>query len=156
MANETPANFLNDLRKLRRVMLDLDLAHVDRLLFGLPGSKRRRITHNVVVHPLTVLLPTGVGDLLHNRNQAWAFNIDSAADMVLIIHYINYRGVFGVRTITPLENGLRFGTEPPYHNHKTWLLDAFDHDREAHRTFRVDRITQIYSASEPDPIVETV
>lgn len=57
-------------------------------------------------------------------------------EMVTII-YTNYRGETAERQIVPAK--LWFGSTE-YHPEKQWLLDAFDVDKNAERTFAVKDI----------------
>lgn len=48
------------------------------------------------------------------------------------VTYNNHRGEIATRHIKPL--CLKYGTTP-YHKEPQWLLDAYDHDKFALRTF---------------------
>lgn len=48
----------------------------------------------------------------------------------------NHAGVTAARRISPIR--IRHGICPPWHNEPGWLLQAFDHDRGAHRNFALD------------------
>jgi len=54
------------------------------------------------------------------------------AQKVVSFLYTNYRGETGVRRIIP--SGIRF-TATEWHPVEQWVLDAFDLDRNADRTF---------------------
>lgn len=54
------------------------------------------------------------------------------------ICYVNHRGELSVRRIMP--KAIRFGIEPPWHTEPQWLLDAFDVDKKAERTFAMKDI----------------
>ncbi len=56
---------------------------------------------------------------------------------VVAIVYTNYRGETAERQIVPQK--LWFGSTE-YHPEKQWLLDAFDVDKNAERTFAVKDI----------------
>lgn len=47
--------------------------------------------------------------------------------------YRNHRGEFGLRLITPTE--IRFGVSVFHGSDAQWLLECFDHDRLAYRTY---------------------
>lgn len=51
------------------------------------------------------------------------------------VDYTNHRGEMATRTITPLR--VRWG-KTEHHPVEQWLLDCFDHDREAPRTYALD------------------
>lgn len=52
--------------------------------------------------------------------------------------YTNYRGERGRRVVTPEK--IYFGTAPPWHPEETWLMEAYDHERGAVRTFDMSKI----------------
>ena len=56
---------------------------------------------------------------------------------VVTIRYTNYRGETGDRRIVPQR--IRFGSTE-WHREEQWLLDAFDIDRKADRSFAVKDI----------------
>jgi predicted DNA-binding transcriptional regulator YafY len=56
-------------------------------------------------------------------------------DAKIKVTYTNYRGETARRTITPL--GLIYGTTQ-HHHVEQWLLNVWDHDREAIRTYALD------------------
>ena len=58
------------------------------------------------------------------------------SDSVQIV-YTNYRGETAVRTITPKK--IWFG-KTDWHPKSQWLLDAFDHNKDAERTFAMKDI----------------
>lgn len=75
---------------------------------------------------------------------------------VVIIRYTNYRGETANRRIVPI--GIRFGSTE-WHPEQQWLLEAFDLDRDATRSFALkdvlewgprpaatDRATHMFSA----------
>jgi len=62
-----------------------------------------------------------------------------AKDDVVEFDYVNHRGESGRRQVQ--SSLLRFGVLHPYHAEPQWLLEAFDTDREKHRTFAVSEIT---------------
>lgn len=51
------------------------------------------------------------------------------------LDYTNHRGETATRTITPLR--VRWG-KTEHHPVEQWLLDCYDHDREATRTYALD------------------
>lgn len=51
------------------------------------------------------------------------------------VDYTNHRGETATRTITPLR--VRWG-KTEHHPVEQWLLDCFDHDRDATRTYALD------------------
>lgn len=55
--------------------------------------------------------------------------------------YTNHRGEAGERTALPM--GVRWGVAERYGPGERWLLDAFDVDRQAVRTFAVGRMTRL-------------
>jgi predicted DNA-binding transcriptional regulator YafY len=55
----------------------------------------------------------------------------------VFIDYKNWKGVVGIRHITP--KGIHFG-KTEYHPEEQWLLDAYDHDKEDFRTFAMNDI----------------
>lgn len=52
--------------------------------------------------------------------------------------YEDGEGRVQVRCVQPL--GISFRAEPPWHVEPTWILDAIDHDRNAKRSFAMDRV----------------
>lgn len=52
--------------------------------------------------------------------------------MSVVIDYTNHRGERSLRTITP--HNVRFGSSQ-WHPEPQWMLEAWDHDRDAHRSF---------------------
>lgn len=58
-------------------------------------------------------------------------------DKIVNILYTNWRGITSVRTIKP-ERIVWKSTE--WHKEPQWLLDAFDIDRDAFRTFAMKDI----------------
>jgi predicted DNA-binding transcriptional regulator YafY len=63
---------------------------------------------------------------------------------VVIIRYTNYRGETSDRRIIPI--GIRFGSSE-WHAEEQWLLDAFDLDRRADRSFALKDVLQWRSDS---------
>jgi hypothetical protein len=61
-------------------------------------------------------------------------------DEIMKIGYINHRGKFGVRRIFP--TGVRYGITP-YHTTPQWLLDCFDFDKKAPRTYALTDLVQV-------------
>ncbi len=57
----------------------------------------------------------------------------------VIILYTNYRGETALRKITPKK--IWFG-KTEYHPEEQWLLDAFDLDKQADRTFAMKDIKE--------------
>jgi predicted DNA-binding transcriptional regulator YafY len=57
---------------------------------------------------------------------------------ILTIHYTNHRGESGMRRIVP--SAIRFG-RTEWHTREQYLIDAFDVDKQAMRTFAVAEIT---------------
>ncbi len=57
----------------------------------------------------------------------------------VMIDYTNWRGERGVRRITP--SSMRFSATE-YHPKPQWLIDAFDHEKQASRTFAVADVHQ--------------
>lgn len=57
---------------------------------------------------------------------------DDALECKIKVRYRNHRGVVAVRTITPVR--LRWG-RTEYHPEPQWLLECYDHDRKAHRSY---------------------
>lgn len=53
------------------------------------------------------------------------------------ILYTNYRGETAVRTIVPIK--IWFG-ETDWHPEKQWLLDAYDNEKQAERSFALKDI----------------
>lgn len=53
------------------------------------------------------------------------------------IDYTNYRGERGVREVVPL--GIRFGATE-HHPEPQWLMDAYDVQKEAERTFAMNDV----------------
>jgi predicted DNA-binding transcriptional regulator YafY len=53
------------------------------------------------------------------------------------IVYTNYRGETAMRHVTP--KSIRFG-ETEWHRESQWILDAFDHDKNADRSFAIKDI----------------
>ncbi len=56
---------------------------------------------------------------------------------IVTIRYHNHRGVVADRNITP--RSIRFG-HSEWHPEDQWLLDAFDHDKWAERSFAMKDI----------------
>lgn len=54
------------------------------------------------------------------------------------IDYTNYRGERGIRTVLP--GLIYFGSAPPRHPGPEWLMEAWDHEKEAARTFAMKDI----------------
>ena len=54
------------------------------------------------------------------------------------IVYTNWKGKKGLRHIQPKR--LYYGTVPPYHMLPQWLMDAYDLDKQAPRTFAMQNI----------------
>jgi hypothetical protein len=69
---------------------------------------------------------------------------DEALDVV--IDYTNHRGERASRRIRPVPNGIFWG-KTEWHPQRQWLLDAFDYEKNAPRTFAV---AQIHSWRSPD------
>jgi predicted DNA-binding transcriptional regulator YafY len=46
--------------------------------------------------------------------------------------YVNWRGEFAMRTVTPVHI---FWGATKYHPQPGWMLEAFDHDKQALRSF---------------------
>lgn len=59
-------------------------------------------------------------------------DLETRGDTAIEILYTNYRGETARRRIIP--SGLRYGATE-YHPEPQWLLDAFDVEKAAHRTF---------------------
>lgn len=57
--------------------------------------------------------------------------------MVVVIDYTNFRGERALRTITPADIDF-FSNE--WHPEPQWLLIAFDHEKQADRTFAMKDI----------------
>lgn len=58
---------------------------------------------------------------------------------VVVIRYTNYRGETAERRIIPMR--IRFGSSE-WHPEEQWLLDAFDLDRGADRSFALKDVTE--------------
>lgn len=56
---------------------------------------------------------------------------------VVTIRYTNYRGETAIRTIIP--DKIWFGSSQ-WHPEPQWLMDAFDVEKDAHRTFALKDI----------------
>lgn len=67
-----------------------------------------------------------------------------APERVVVIRYTNYRGETAFRRIVPI--AIRFGSTQ-WHPSPQWLLDAFDLDRAAERSFAVKDVLEW----RPDP-----
>jgi predicted DNA-binding transcriptional regulator YafY len=71
----------------------------------------------------------------------------AGANTVTMILYTNYRGETSVRRIIPRR--IRFASTE-WHPQEQWLLDAYDVDRQADRSFALkDVIKWLGSANEP-------
>lgn len=57
---------------------------------------------------------------------------DSGGVPTVRFRYTNHRGESEEREVTPIR--VRFGTSP-HHNDPSWLMDAYDHNRRAVRSF---------------------
>jgi predicted DNA-binding transcriptional regulator YafY len=53
----------------------------------------------------------------------------------LCIVYTNWRGVTSQRYITPINGSLRWHEGDKFHPKPQWVIDAWDHDKRAIRTF---------------------
>lgn len=62
---------------------------------------------------------------------------DNDDNLKVTIRYTNYRGETADRTIIPKR--LRFASSE-WHPEEQWLLDAYDIDREAERSFAIKDI----------------
>jgi len=60
------------------------------------------------------------------------------------IVYTNWKGETALRRVVPKEGGFRFG-QTQYHPETQWLLDAFDVEKKADRTFAVKDIRAWFS-----------
>jgi hypothetical protein len=58
----------------------------------------------------------------------------------VILDYTNYRGERAIRKVVPVENAFWFGTLDPYHPEPQWLVNVWDVDKQAHRTYAVCNI----------------
>jgi hypothetical protein len=58
-------------------------------------------------------------------------------EQVVTIGYLNHRGEISIRTIIPTYFG--WGKND-YHPEPTFLLDAYDLDKRAHRTFAMNNV----------------
>lgn len=58
-------------------------------------------------------------------------------ERVVRIDYTNYRGERRERVVLPLEIGFR---ETPHHRPAQWVLEAFDVEKQARRTFALKDI----------------
>lgn len=56
------------------------------------------------------------------------------------VGYTNYRGEFAVRRIIP--TGIKYGSTP-HHPEEQWLLDCFDFDKAAPRTYALKDLVQV-------------
>ena len=65
--------------------------------------------------------------------------IPTNSQNVVIIRYTNYRGETADRRIIPI--GIRFGSSE-WHPEEQWLLDAFDLERAADRSFALKDVLQ--------------
>lgn len=65
-------------------------------------------------------------------------SIDEAATPGVVIHYTNHRGETADRRIVPIKIVYK-GTE--WHPEPQWLLQAYDHDRQAERLFALADIS---------------
>ncbi len=59
--------------------------------------------------------------------------------MLVSFVYTNHRGETAQRYVQPVL--LYFGTAP-FHETPTWLLDAWDVEKKAHRSFAMDRVRE--------------
>jgi predicted DNA-binding transcriptional regulator YafY len=66
--------------------------------------------------------------------------------MVVIIDYTNYRGERTLRAVTP--KSIEFSSNE-WHSKPQWLLMAFDHEKQADRTFAMEMIHS-WKQVEPD------
>lgn len=57
---------------------------------------------------------------------------------ILQFYYINHRGDVGTRRVT--DPSIRFGTAVPWYCDSQWILDGFDIDKQAIRSFAVKQI----------------
>lgn len=60
--------------------------------------------------------------------------------LIVAIRYVNHRGEEAVRRIVPLK--LWYGSEKPWHPEPQWLLDAYDLDKDASRTFAMEGVSE--------------
>jgi hypothetical protein len=58
---------------------------------------------------------------------------------VITIRYRNYRGEDSLRRVLPLK--IWFGTSE-WHPKRQWLMDAYDYNRNAYRTFALQNVIQ--------------
>lgn len=57
--------------------------------------------------------------------------------------YTNWRGEYGLRTVTPIALRWSEGNEYAHGLEPQWILHAFDHDRQAERYFVLKHIKGI-------------
>jgi len=43
----------------------------------------KAFTHNVIVHPLMMFLPTNLANWLHDKNASWAFGLERYDELAL-------------------------------------------------------------------------
>lgn len=89
-----------------------------------------------------ITLERRFGSRLSRSNAVVSF----APEEVVVIRYTNYRGETAVRRIVPI--AIRFGSTQ-WHPSPQWLLEAFDLDRDAQRSFAVKDVLEW----RPDPEV---
>jgi hypothetical protein len=64
--------------------------------------------------------------------------MDLDPEKVMTAHYTNHRGESGTRRIVPTR--IRWGSTA-WHTRPQWLMDAFDLDKGAERTFALAKMT---------------
>lgn len=65
----------------------------------------------------------------------------------IVFGYTNYRGEYGVRTVIPVKI-IQGSTE--FHSDEQWLLEAFDIEKQAMRSFAINDITKFMKSQESE------
>ncbi|MGE0190448.1 MAG: hypothetical protein AB7T63_00255 [Planctomycetota bacterium] len=68
-------------------------------------------------------------------------------EVVLVVIYKNWRGETSIRRIKP--HGIWFGTTQ-WHPHPQWLLNAFDLEKQAERSFALSDFVSVKREAAPE------
>jgi predicted DNA-binding transcriptional regulator YafY len=72
-------------------------------------------------------------------------NLQNSFDKAVRLIYKNYRGETAERTIQPIR--IWFG-ETEWHPGKQWLMDAYDLERKANRSFAMKDVVDVINSEE--------
>lgn len=84
---------------------------------------------------MTALSRLGSTLVLRQSHVKLGISRETHEKAIIKVTYTNYKGETGRRTITPLQ--LLYGTTQ-WHHVPQWLLEVYDHEKEAIRTYALD------------------